>query len=189
MLAFQRKFHSAKFPGVHLVRSRKKRKAYQVPINLVINDLHLSGYMYVFDKDTIQYRNSTLVRVMVWCLSSDQLMFEAMMILCLYHELLVEACDLCNHISQDCLIDIVQLPHAKKWSLDILLKSVSTKPKHSTTKRKACAFSFHFNTLFGHLVPLKRQRQVPNILEIIHTHAYTHTNTQTHTHTLPFTPK
>ena len=51
-------------------------------------------------------------------------------------------------------------------------------------------FSFHFNSLFGHLVPYKHQRQVPNILEIIHvatlvrahTRAHTHTYTHTYTH-------
>ena len=38
-----------------LVRSLNKQ-AFQVPINLIINDPHLSGYMYVFDKDTyVQY--------------------------------------------------------------------------------------------------------------------------------------
>ena len=50
--------------------------------------------------------------------------------------------------------------------------------------------SFHFNSLIGHLVPYKHQRQVPNILEIIHvatlvrahTHAHTHTYTHTYTH-------
>ena len=56
--------------------------------------------------------------------------------------------------------------------------------------------SFHFNSLFGHLVPYKHQRQVLNILEIIHvatlvrahTHAHTHTQTRTHTHTWLFPP-
>ena len=56
--------------------------------------------------------------------------------------------------------------------------------------RKLKCMSFHFNSLFGHLVPYKHQRQVPNILEIIHvatlvrahTHAHTHTYTHTYTH-------
>ena len=55
----------------------------------------------------------------------------------------------------------------------------------------ALIISFHFNSLFGHLVPYKHQRQVPNILEIIlvatlvraHTHAHTHTHKYTHTYT------
>ena len=60
---------------------------------------------------------------------------------------------------------------------------------------KKCAYfcsKFHFNSLFGHLVPYKHQRQVlPNILEIIHvatlvrahTHAHTHTQIHAHIHT------
>ena len=50
-------------------------------------------------------------------------------------------------------------------------------------------FSFHFNSLFGHLVPYKHQRQVPNILEIIHvaTLVRAHTNAHAHTHTRKYT--
>ena len=56
------------------------------------------------------------------------------------------------------------------------------------------SFFFHFNSLFGHLVPYKHQRQVPNNLEIIHVatlvraHTHAHTHTRTHTHTWLFPP-
>ena len=65
------------------------------------------------------------------------------------------------------------------------------KSKHWNQKVVILTFHFHFNSLFGHLVPYKHQRRVPTILEIIHvatlerahTHAHTHTQIHAHIHT------
>ena len=47
--------------------------------------------------------------------------------------------------------------------------------------QREMSISFRFNSLFAHLVPYKHQRQVPNILEIIHIGTLIRTHTQTHT--------
>ena len=65
------------------------------------------------------------------------------------------------------------------------------KPQHNYKNFTWLCWMYHFNSLFGHLVPYKHQRQVPNILEIIHvatlvrahTHTHTHTHKYTHTYT------
>ena len=74
-----------------------------------------------------------------------------------------------------------------KMKLSVSTHNMSYKCHTNGTQIMYTTFSFHVNSLFGHLVPYKHQRQDPNILWIIHIGTLTHTRTHTHRHMAVYT--